>query len=58
MEIKTFGGIGAGQMGGGIAQLVADRGLPVRMKDIKPEPLAGGYAGPPRFGMSGSRSAA
>jgi phosphoglycerate dehydrogenase-like enzyme len=28
MEIKTFGVIGAGQMGGGIAQVAAASGLP------------------------------
>jgi 3-hydroxyacyl-CoA dehydrogenase/enoyl-CoA hydratase/3-hydroxybutyryl-CoA epimerase len=38
------GVLGAGVMGGGIAQLAADKGLPVRMKDIKPEALALGYA--------------
>ena len=37
MEIKTFGIIGAGQMGGGIAQVVAMSGLDVVMNDIKSE---------------------
>ncbi len=37
MEIKTFGVIGAGQMGGGIAQVAAMSGLEVIMNDIKPE---------------------
>ena len=37
MEIKTFGIIGAGQMGGGIAQVAAMSGLDVIMNDIKPE---------------------
>jgi 3-hydroxyacyl-CoA dehydrogenase/enoyl-CoA hydratase/3-hydroxybutyryl-CoA epimerase len=31
-------------MGGGIAQLAADKGLPARMKDIQPQALAHGYA--------------
>jgi 3-hydroxybutyryl-CoA dehydrogenase len=37
MEIKTFGVIGAGQMGGGIAQVAATAGLDVIMSDIKIE---------------------
>ena len=37
MAIKTFGIIGAGQMGGGIAQVAAMSGLDVIMNDIKPE---------------------
>ncbi len=37
MEIKTFGVIGAGQMGNGIAQVVAMSGLHVIMNDIKAE---------------------
>lgn len=37
MEIKTFGVIGAGQMGGGIAQVAAMSGLDVIMNDIKAE---------------------
>lgn len=35
MEIKTFGVIGAGQMGNGIAQVAAASGLNVIMNDIK-----------------------
>jgi 3-hydroxyacyl-CoA dehydrogenase/enoyl-CoA hydratase/3-hydroxybutyryl-CoA epimerase len=31
-------------MGGGIAQLAADKGIPARMKDIDPKALAGGFA--------------
>jgi 3-hydroxyacyl-CoA dehydrogenase/enoyl-CoA hydratase/3-hydroxybutyryl-CoA epimerase len=31
--------LGAGIMGGGIAQLVADKGIPVRMKDLRAEAL-------------------
>ena len=37
MEIKTYGVIGAGQMGNGIAQVAAMSGLNVIMNDIKPE---------------------
>ena len=37
MEIKTFGVIGAGQMGNGIAQVAATAGLSVIMSDIKIE---------------------
>ena len=37
MEIKTFGVIGAGQMGNGIAQVAAMSGLDVIMNDIKDE---------------------
>ena len=37
MEIKTFGVIGAGQMGSGIAQVAAENGLNVIMNDIKDE---------------------
>ena len=37
MEIKTFGVIGAGQMGNGIAQVAAMSGLDVIMNDIKEE---------------------
>ncbi len=37
MEIKTFGVIGAGQMGSGIAQVAAMSGLHVIMNDIKDE---------------------
>lgn len=37
MDIKTFGVIGAGQMGNGIAQVAAMSGLSVIMSDIKQE---------------------
>ncbi len=37
MEIKTFGVIGAGQMGNGIAQVASMSGLNVIMNDIKDE---------------------
>lgn len=44
MEVKTFGVIGAGQMGNGIAQVAATSGLSVIMNDIKPEFVARGLA--------------
>ena len=37
MDVKTFGVIGSGQMGNGIAQVAAAAGLDVIMSDIKPE---------------------
>jgi 3-hydroxybutyryl-CoA dehydrogenase len=37
MEIQTFGVIGAGQMGGGIAQIAAANGLHVILNDIQTE---------------------
>ena len=43
-KVSRVGVLGAGVMGGGIAQLAADKGYAVRMKDIKNEMLAGGYA--------------
>ena len=42
--VTRVGVLGAGLMGGGIAQLAADKGLPARMKDIEPKALAHGYA--------------
>jgi len=42
--VSRVGVLGAGIMGGGIAQLAADKGLPARMKDIEPQALAHGYA--------------
>ncbi len=42
--VTRVGILGAGVMGGGIAQLVADRDLPARMKDISPKALAHGFA--------------
>jgi len=42
MEIKTFGVIGSGQMGNGIAQVAAVSGLDVIMNDIKPEFIENG----------------
>ncbi len=44
MEIKTFGVIGAGQMGNGIAQVAAMSGLNVIMNDIKQEFVERGLA--------------
>jgi len=43
-EVKHVGVLGAGLMGGGIAQLAADRGTPARMKDVDPTALARGFA--------------
>ncbi len=42
-EVTRMGVLGAGLMGGGIAQLAADRGLPARMKDVHPQALAHGF---------------
>lgn len=42
MDIKTFGVIGAGQMGGGIAQVAAMSGFQVIMSDISDEFIARG----------------
>lgn len=39
--VKKCGVIGAGVMGGGIAQLVSNRDIPVRVKDINDKALAG-----------------
>ena len=44
MEIKTFGVIGAGQMGNGITQVAAMSGLNVIMNDIKDEFVDRGLA--------------
>lgn len=43
-EVRRVGVLGAGLMGGGIAQLAADKGLPARMKDVEPKALAHGFA--------------
>ena len=45
MEVKTFGVIGAGQMGSGIVQVAAASGLSVIMNDIKQEFVDRGLAG-------------
>jgi 3-hydroxyacyl-CoA dehydrogenase/enoyl-CoA hydratase/3-hydroxybutyryl-CoA epimerase len=44
LPVTRVGVLGAGVMGGGIAQLAADKGIPARMKDIAPDALAHGYA--------------
>ena len=44
MEVKRFGVIGSGQMGNGIAQIVAASGLEVVMSDIKEEFCENGMA--------------
>jgi 3-hydroxyacyl-CoA dehydrogenase/enoyl-CoA hydratase/3-hydroxybutyryl-CoA epimerase len=43
-KVSRVGVLGAGVMGGGIAQLAADKGIPARMKDIDPKALGHGYA--------------
>jgi len=43
-EVTRVGVLGAGVMGGGIAQLAADKGLHARMKDVEPSALAHGFA--------------
>jgi len=43
MEIKTFGVVGAGQMGSGIAQVAAAGGLDVILSDIKTEFVQRGF---------------
>ena len=45
MTVKTFGVIGAGQMGAGIAQVAAMSGLDVIMNDIKSEFVEKGLEG-------------
>lgn len=49
MEIKTFGVVGAGQMGSGIAQVAAMSGLNVIMNDIKEDFVQRGMATIERF---------
>ena len=49
MEIKTFGVIGAGQMGSGIAQVAAMSGLNVIMNDINDACVQRGMATIERF---------
>ena len=44
MNVKTFGVIGAGQMGAGIAQVAAASGLSVILHDISPELVERGMA--------------
>jgi len=38
-KVRRTAVLGAGIMGGGIAQLVADRGIPVRLRDVRGEAL-------------------
>jgi 3-hydroxybutyryl-CoA dehydrogenase len=45
MEIKTFGVVGAGQMGSGIAQVAAQSGLKVILNDIQEQFVERGMAG-------------
>jgi 3-hydroxybutyryl-CoA dehydrogenase len=45
MHVKTFGVIGAGQMGGGIAQVAAASGLNVVLHDVSAEFVERGIAG-------------
>jgi 3-hydroxyacyl-CoA dehydrogenase/enoyl-CoA hydratase/3-hydroxybutyryl-CoA epimerase len=40
-KVRRAAVVGAGIMGGGIAQLIADRKIPVRMKDVRGEALLG-----------------
>jgi 3-hydroxybutyryl-CoA dehydrogenase len=49
MDIKTFGVVGAGQMGSGIVQVAAMSGLSVVMHDIKDEFLERGMTTIDRF---------
>ncbi|HKF41705.1 MAG TPA: 3-hydroxyacyl-CoA dehydrogenase NAD-binding domain-containing protein [Thermoanaerobaculia bacterium] len=42
-KVARAGVLGAGVMGGGIAQLAAEKGISVRMKDIEPNALAHGF---------------
>ncbi|HKA37381.1 MAG TPA: 3-hydroxyacyl-CoA dehydrogenase NAD-binding domain-containing protein [Thermoanaerobaculia bacterium] len=42
-KVTRAGVLGAGVMGGGIAQLAAEKAIPVRMKDIDPAALAHGF---------------
>ncbi len=44
MDIKTLGVIGSGQMGGGIAQIAATKGLAVIMNDIRAEFVDRGFS--------------
>lgn len=42
LPVRKAGMVGAGVMGGGIAELFAEKEIPVRMKDIHPDAVAGG----------------
>jgi 3-hydroxybutyryl-CoA dehydrogenase len=52
MEINTFGVIGAGQMGNGIAQVAATAGLNVIMSDIEIEFAEKGWPTSPILGKN------
>ena len=41
-QVKTIGVLGAGQMGGGIAQVAAVAGHDVVLRDVSPEAVARG----------------
>jgi 3-hydroxyacyl-CoA dehydrogenase/enoyl-CoA hydratase/3-hydroxybutyryl-CoA epimerase len=43
-DVDTLGVLGAGVMGGGVAQLAAARDLEVRMRDIRDDAITGGLA--------------
>ncbi len=43
IDVTSTGVLGAGVMGGGIAYVLADAGLPVRLKDVAPEAVGKGY---------------
>lgn len=40
-EVRRMGVVGAGVMGGGVAHLMADQGIDVRLKDLRHEAIAG-----------------
>lgn len=42
VEVRQAGLLGAGVMGAGIAKLLADRGIEVRLRDLSPEQLSNG----------------
>jgi len=42
VEVRAVGVLGAGVMGGGIAWALSDTGIPVRLKDVAPEPVGKG----------------
>jgi len=42
VDVKAVGVLGAGVMGGGIAYALSDAGIPVRLKDVAPEPVGKG----------------
>ncbi len=42
-KVRKIGVLGAGVMGGGIAQLAADRDLPVRLRDIRQDAILTAY---------------